>query len=85
MEREKKEKATKNKLYYETKKKGGKASSIQPTVNENISKTALRKRTERMRKKKEKMCKERETEKKNEHKDRKLKKMSSFTHRSILK
>jgi len=40
--RGKKKKATKNKLYYETKKKGGKAQSIQPTVSENISQTDLR-------------------------------------------
>ena len=39
----KKKKNAKKQLYYETKKKGGKAPSIQPIVNENISKTALRK------------------------------------------
>jgi len=51
-------------LYFEPKTKGGKASSIHPAVNENISKTALRKRAERMRKKEEEMRKERETERK---------------------
>jgi len=84
MEREEeKGKGNKNKLYYETKTKGGKASSIHPTVNENISKTALRKRAERMRKKEEKCAKN--EKQKEKHKYRKIKEMSSFTHRSILK